>query len=189
MRMLPAEVKRHRFDVEEYHRMLEAGVLSEDDRVELIGGEIVDMTPIGRPHLSCVVALTHLLVMAAGGRYYVSVQNPIRLGPSDEPQPDISLIGTRPEPDAEGPPGSDEVLLVIEVADTSLAYDSDVKLPLYARAGIPEAWIVDLRGRKVEVYADPTSGGYRIFRVARPSEQLGSEAVEGLSLSVDEVLR
>jgi Uma2 family endonuclease len=186
--MLPAGIERHRFDVEEYHRMLEAGVLSEDDRVELIGGEIVDMTPIGGPHLSCVVALTHLLVMAAGGRYFVSVQNPIRLGPSDEPQPDVSLIRTQPEPDAEGPPGSDEVLLVIEVADTSLAYDRDVKLPVYARARIPEVWIVDLRGRKVEVYADPASGGYRVFRAAGPSEQLSSETVEGLSLSVDEVL-
>jgi Uma2 family endonuclease len=187
--MLPAGIERHRFDVEEYHRMLEAGVLSEDDRVELIGGEIVDMAPVGRPHLSCVVALTHLLVMAAGGRYYVSVQNPIRLGPSDEPQPDISLIRTQPEPDAEGPPGSDEVLLVIEVADISLVYDRDIKLPLYARAGIPEVWIVDLRQRKVEVYADPASGGYRVFRAAGPGEQLGSETVEDLSLSVDEVLR
>ena len=187
--MLPAGIERHRFDVAEYHRMLEAGVLSEDHRVELIGGEIVDMTPIGRSHLSCVVALTHLLVMAAGGRCYVSVQNAIRLGPSDEPQPDISLIRTHPELDAEGPPGSDEVLSVIEVGDTSLAYDRDVELPLYARAGISEVWIVDLRGRKVGVYAGPASGGYGVYRTAGPGEQLSSETVEGLSLSVDEVLR
>jgi Uma2 family endonuclease len=187
--MLPAGVERHRFDVEEYHRMLEAGVLSEDDRVELIGGEIVDLTPIRRPHLSCVVASTHLLAMAAGGKFFVSVQNPIRLGPSDEPQPDISLIRTQPEPDAQRPPGSDEVLLWVEVADTSLAYDRDVKLALYARAGIPEVWMVDLRGRKVEIYADPASGRYRVFCAAGPGEQLRSETVEGLSLSVDEVLR
>jgi Uma2 family endonuclease len=188
MSALPAGVERHRFDVEEYHRMLEAGVLSEDDRVELIGGEIVDMTPIGGAHLSCVVALTHLLVEAAGGRYFVSVQNPIRLGASDEPQPDISLIKSRPDPNAEAPPGREDVLLVIEVAETSLSYDRNVKLPLYARAGIPEVWIVDLKERKVEVHADPDPEGYRVSRTAGPGEQVRAETVEGLSLPVDGIL-
>lgn len=186
--MLPAEVERRRFDAEEYHKMLEVGLLSEDDRVELIGGEIVEMTPIGRSHLACVIVLTHILVGAARGRYFVSVQNPIRTGPRDEPQPDISLIKTRPDPDGEGPPRSEDVLLVIEVADTSLTYDRDVKLPLYAEAGIPEAWIVDLRGRKVDVYSDPTANGYRVSRSAGAGEQVRSETVEGLSIAVNEVL-
>lgn len=186
--MLPAEVERHRFDVEEYHRMLEVGLLSEDDRVELIGGEIIDMTPVGKRHLACVVTLTHLLVQTAGDRYFVSVQNPIRLGRREEPQPDLSLLKTRPDPDVEGPPPGDDVLLVIEVSDTSLAYDKNVKLPLYAKAGIPEVWIVDLPARKVEVYADPAFGGYRSFREAGPGGHVRSETVEGLALPVDEVL-
>ena len=183
---MPAGIERHRFDVEEYHKMLEAGVLSEDDRVELIGGEIVDMTPIGWRHVECVNRLTMLLAaFAAGKGYTVSVQNPLRLAGDAEPQPDLALIKERPRRNL---PTSEDVVLVVEVAETSLAYDRDVKLPLYARAGILEAWIVDLRGPKVEVYADPASGGYRVFRTAGPGEQLSSETVEGLSLSVDEVL-
>lgn len=185
---LPAEVERHRFDVEEYYRMLEVGVLAEDDRVELIGGEIVDMAPVGRPHLSCVVALTHLLVEAANGRYFVSVQNPIRLGSSDEPQPDLALLKVRPDPGVECPPGPLDVLLVVEVSDKSLAYDREIKLPLYARAGIPEVWIVDLLGRRIEAHAGPTGRAYQVRRLAGPGEQVRSEMVEGLSFSVDEVI-
>lgn len=183
---MPAEVKRHRFDVEEYHRMLEAGVLSEDDRVELIGGEIIEMTPIGWRHVECVNRLTMLLAaFAAGKGCVVSVQNPLRLTGDAEPQPDLALIKERPRRNL---PASEDVILVVEVAETSLVYDRDIKLPLYARAGIPEVWIVDLRERKVEIYADPASGSYRIFRAAGPSEQLSSETVEDLSVSMDEVL-
>jgi Uma2 family endonuclease len=161
--MLPAEIKRHRFTVEEYHKMGEAGLLSEDDRVELIDGEIVDMAPVGTRHLACVVALNHLFVEASGGRYFVSVQNPVALGERNEPQPDLSLLRTRPDPTAARPPGPGDVFLVVEVSDTTLAYDRDVKLPRYAQAGVPEVWIVDLEGRRVE-------------------------SVEGLSLAVDEIL-
>lgn len=185
--MLPAGIERHRFDVEEYHRMLEAGVLSEDDRVELIGGEIVDMTPIGWRHVECVNRLTMLLAaFAAGKGYAVSVQNPLRLAGDAEPQPDLAIIKERPRRNL---PTSEDVVLIVEVAETSLAYDRDVKLPLYARAGIAEVWIVDLREHRIEVYADPAPGGYRVFRAAGPGEQLSSQTVEGLSLSVDEVLR
>ncbi len=185
--MLPAEIRRHRFTVEEYHRMAESGVLHEDDRVELIGGEIVDMAPIGTWHLACVVALTHLLVEPSGGRYFVSVQNPVRLDPHHEPQPDLSLLKTRPDP-AGSPPAPGEVLLVVEVSDTTLSYDNNVKLPLYAGAGIPEAWVVDLQGRKVEVHSGPGPGGYRSVREAGPGERLLSETVESLSLPVGEIL-
>ncbi len=188
MRTLPAGIERHRFDVEEYHRMLEAGVLTEDDRVELIGGEILDMTPIGWRHVQCINRLNMLLASFASGRgYTVSVQNPVRLGPRDEPQPDISLIRDLPRTSL---PAPEDVVLVIEVAETSLAYDKNVKLPLYATARIPEVWIVDLRRRKVEVHADPgeETGDYRVFRSLGVGEQICSETVEGLALSVDEVL-
>ncbi len=187
--MLPAKVIRHRFSTEEYHKMAEAGILHEDDRVELIGGEIVDMTPIGARHLACVVALTHLLVASSAGRYFVSAQNPISLGGGDEPQPDLSLLKERPRPDAGGPPGPEDVLLVIEVSDTTLAYDRDIKLPLYARAGIPEMWVVDLRNGVVEVHTEPRTGGYAsVRRYDRGDDELRSETVPDLILPVGEIL-
>ena len=182
------EVKRHRFTAREYRAMGEAGVLGEDDRVELVGGEIVDMAPIGSRHLACVVALNHLLVEASAGRFFVSVQNPVRLGERDEPQPDLSLLRKRPRPEAPAPPGPEDVLAVIEVSDTTLSYDTGVKLPLYAGAGIPEAWIVDLAGRKVEVHHGPGPRGYRDLWTFGPGEKVSSAIVGGISLPVDVVL-
>ena len=186
--MLPAETARHRFTADEYRKMGEVGILHEDDRVELIGGEIVDMAAIGTRHLACVVSLSHLLVPLSGGKYFVSVQNPISLGPGDEPQPDVSLLKERPRPDAETPPGPENILLVVEVSDTTLAYDRNVKLPLYAEAGIPEAWIVDLRGETVTRYSGPERGFYASVREHGPGNRVASETVPGLTLSVDEVL-
>ncbi len=186
--MLREEIKTRRFTVEEYHRMGEVGILGQDDRVELLGGELVEMTPIGSRHLACVVALNHLLVEASGGRYFVSVQNPVRLGERDEPQPDLSLLKARPDPEAEAPPGPEEVVLVVEVSDTTLSYDINVKLPLYAQSGVPEAWIVDLAGRRVEIHSDPGPVGYRLRRSFAPGERISSRVMERLSIRVDEVL-
>jgi Uma2 family endonuclease len=146
--MLPAEITRYRFTVEEYHKMAEAGVFSEDDRVELIQGEVVEMTPIGWRHARCVSTLNMLLTRYADGRYVVSVQNPIAVDEHGEPQPDLALVTELPVGRL---PGPEEVLLVVEVSVTTLSYDRNVKLPLYARAGIPEAWIVDLTGEIIEV--------------------------------------
>ncbi len=182
------EIRTRRFTAQEYHRMAEAGILGEDDRVELVGGELVEMTPIGTRHLACVVALNHLLVEASKGRWFVSVQNPVRLGERDEPQPDLSLLRRRPSPGAPAPPGPGDVSAVIEVSDTTLSYDRNVKLPLYARSGVPEAWIVDLAGRKVEVHSDPGPDGYGARRSFAPGERISSRIVEDPSISVDEVL-
>jgi Uma2 family endonuclease len=186
--MLREEIRTRRFTVEEYHRMAEAGILGEDDRVELVGGELVEMTPIGTRHLACVVALTHLLVEASGRRWFVSAQNPVRLSERDEPQPDLSLLGRRPNPGAPAPPGPEDVLLVVEVSDTTLSYDRNVKLPLYAQAGIAEAWIVDLAGQKVEVHHGPGPRGYRDLWAFGPGEKVSSAVVGGLSVPVDAVL-
>jgi Uma2 family endonuclease len=184
--VLPAGVKRHRFTVREYHAMTDAGLLSEDDRVELIDGEIVDMAPIGTRHLACVVALTHLLTEESGGRYFVSVQNPIVLNGVNEPQPDLSLLKTRPDPEG-SLPGPGDILLVVEVSDTTLAYDRDVKLPRYGRAGVPETWIVDLASRRVEVHSESSTEGYRSTRVFGPGEQVRSIAVENLEVPAGEI--
>lgn len=182
------EVNRHRFTAEEYRAVADAGVLGEDDRVELVGGEIVDMAPIGSRHLACVVALNHLLVEASGGMFFVSVQNPVRLGERDEPQPDLSLLGRKPRPEASAPPGPADVLVVVEVSDTTLSYDRSVKLPLYAEAGVPEAWIVDLAGQRVEVHHGPGPGGYGDSWTFGPGERIHSAVVGGLSIPVDVVL-
>ena len=183
--MLPATVKRHRFTVREYHTMVEAGLLSEDDRVELVDGEIVEMTPIGTRHLACVVALNHLLVDAADGRYFVSVQNPIILNEDNEPQPDLSLLKTRPEPTGELP-GPQDVLLVIEVSDTTLGYDRGVKLPRYVHNGIPEVWIVDLQSQLVEIYSEPSSEGYRASRTANVGDPARAATID-LELPTEEI--
>jgi Uma2 family endonuclease len=182
------EVKRHRFTAREFRAMAEAGVLGEDDRVELVDGEIVDMAPIGSRHLSCVVALTHLLVELAQGRYFVSVQNPVRLSERDEPQPDLTLLRRRPDPAAPSPPNPEDVLAVVEVSDTTLSYDRNVKLPLYARAGISEAWVIDLKAGNVEVHSEPSPEGYGESRAFGSDERVASGTVEGLSVPVDEVL-
>lgn len=186
--MLREEIRTRRFSVGEYRRMGEVGILGEDDRVELVDGRLVEMAPIGTRHLACVVALTHLLVESSGGRWFVSAQNPVSLGERDEPQPDLSLLTRRPRPDAPAPPGPEDVLAVIEVSDTTLSYDRNVKLPLYANAGIPEAWVVDLRGRKVEVHHGPGKGGYRDLWTFGPGEKISSAVVGGISLPVDVVL-
>ncbi len=183
--MLPAEVKRHRFTVEEYHRMVEIGLLSEDDRVELIDGEIVEMAAIGWRHANCVNDLNMLLVRFAQDRYVVSVQNPITISEHGEPQPDLVLLRNQPVGRL---PGPEDVLLLIEVSDTTLSYDRNVKLPRYARAGIPEVWIFDLEGCRVEVHAVPSTEGYGLSREFGPGESARSESVEGLSAVVDEVL-
>jgi Uma2 family endonuclease len=136
VRTIPMEVKRRRFTVHDYHRMGEAGILHEDDRVELIEGELVEMTAIGTRHFSCVNRLNRLLVMHVGDDAIVSVQNPVRLNEYNEPQPDLAVI--RPRDYKESLPMPEDVLLLIEVSDSTLAYDRGVKLTLYARAGIRE---------------------------------------------------
>jgi Uma2 family endonuclease len=179
-------ISRRRFTVEDYHRMAEAGILHEDDRVELIEGEVVEMTPIGGRHASCVAELTWLLSRQIGDELRLGVQNPVRLGEHREPQPDLAVIRAR---DYRGSlPGAEDVMLLFEVADTSLSYDREVKLPLYARAGIAEVWLVDLSEEVVERHTEPSGGGYRLVRRAGREETLESAALPGLVLSVDAVL-
>ncbi|MGH3087194.1 MAG: Uma2 family endonuclease [Rubrobacteraceae bacterium] len=186
--MLPAELPRHRFSVEEYRRMGEAGLFAEDDRVELIRGEIVDMNPIGAPHAACVTNLTHTLVEKARGRFFVSVQNSFGAVDDSEPQPDFCLLRKRPSQSDEEIPSGEGLFIAIEVSDATLAYDRNVKLPLYAETGIPEAWIVDLQNKKVEVYSEPSPDGYKAMRIFAAGEEVRSTAIEGLAVPVDEVM-
>ena len=180
------EVVRRRFTVHDYHRMGEAGILHEDDRVELIEGEIVEMAAIGTRHFTCVNGLTRLLVRSVGDAAIVSVQNPVRLDEHTEPQPDLTVLRVRDY--RESLPMPEDVLLLIEVSDTTLSYDRGMKLPLYARAGIREVWIVDLPGEVIECHTDPSGDVYRSLERARRGEKIESVALPELAFRVDAML-
>jgi Uma2 family endonuclease len=168
--------------------MAEAGILHEDDRVELIGGEVVEMSPVGGRHAKCVTELTRVLVSLFGDDVRVSPQNPVRFGEDEEPQPDVAVLRAGERYRAGALPTPEDVLLLIEVADTSLAYDREVKLPLYARAEIAEVWIVDLNGGIIERYTEPSEEGYRLARRAGRGETLESAVLPALTLPVDAAL-
>jgi Uma2 family endonuclease len=151
---------RRKLSVDDFHRMGEAGILGEDDRIELIDGEMIQMAPIGALHASVVNELSEILRAALGKDAIVSVQNPVSLLPRDEPQPDITVLKRRADKYRGNLPSASDVLLLIEVADTTLRYDRDIKIPLYARHGIPEVWLVDLQNDAVLVHRQPGPGGY-----------------------------
>ena len=175
-------VPRHRLTLDEYHRLGEAGILGEDDRVELLEGQLVDMSPIGPRHALAVDALNELLVTAVAGRAGVRVQNPIVLDDTTEPQPDIVLVRRpwRGYPTAHPRPG--DIFLVIEVADTSRETDLGAKLELYARAGIPEFWIVDLTTDGVLVGRNPGGNGYGSMSRIEPAGFLEVESLPGVTI-------
>ena len=154
-------VRARRFSVSEYHQMLAAGILGEDDRVELIDGEVVQMSPIGSRHAACVDRLVALLFADLSGQVQVRVQAPIVLNDQSEPEPDVVLLRPKANAYADAHPGPDAVLLVVEVADVTLEYDQTVKLPRYATAEIPEVWIIDLQAACVDVYRNPEAGYYQ----------------------------
>jgi Uma2 family endonuclease len=174
---------RRLLTVDEYHRMGEAGILTDGDRVELIEGELVAMAPIGSEHVAATNALTRLLVLAVGERGIVSVQNPVRLTRRSEPQPDFAVL--RPRDDYRTTlPRPEDTMLAIEVANTSLDYDRTVKLALYARSGIPEVWIVNLAAEEVEVHQSPVADSYASVARAGRSDTLTIQAIPGALIPV-----
>lgn len=184
---MAVEVTRRLFTVDEYERMAQAGILHEDDRVELIEGEVVQMTAIGARHAA---AVARILALFAGlrARAVLWPQNPLRLSQRSAPQPDVVLLKPRKDFYAGGHPGPADVLLLVEVMDVSASYDRGVKLPLYARHGIPEVWLVDLEQERVEVYREPRAEGYSSATVLRRGERLASAAFPDLALAVEDLL-
>ena len=178
------EVTRRRFTVHEYHRM--AGILHEDDRIDLIDGELVEMTAIGTRHFTCVNRLTRLLVRNVDDNVIVSIQNPVRLNEYSEPQPDVALIRVRDY--RESLPTPEDVLLLIEVSDTTLGYDRGLKLSRYAKADIQEVWIVDLKGERIGHHTGPSGDLYRHVELACRSEKFRSGALSGMDVRIDDVL-
>ncbi|MFN9888998.1 MAG: Uma2 family endonuclease [Pseudanabaena sp.] len=151
----------HKFTVQQYHLMHEAGVFTEGDRYELINGEIREMSPIGIKHAVCVAKTARLLQITLGDQVFVWVQNPIILRNHSEPQPDLAILKWRDDFYASALPTPEDILLIIEVADSTIAYDRDVKMPLYAANGVPEMWLFDLNQQTIEGYSQPSASGYK----------------------------
>lgn len=185
---MTVQVKRRRFTADEYERMGEAGILHEDERVELIDGEIVEMAAIGSRHVACVNRYTRMFFEQARGRFIVSVQNPVRLSSYAEPEPDIALLRPRPDDYASALPGPVDVLLIVEVADTSFEYDQEIKLARYAEAAIPEVWLTDLRRDLVLVHRHPESGQHREVTIRHRGDVLVPETLPDIAVPVDTVL-
>ena len=182
-------VTHRRFTVDEYYRMAEVGILSEDERVELIAGEIVHMTPIGRRHMACVDRLTRDFVLALGHRAIVRVQGSLRLHDYSQPGPNLVILRPRDDFYAGADADPADALLVIEVADTSDEYyDRQVKVPLYAQAGIPEVWLVDLTAGSVTVYREPSPDGYVQAVVATGPSELSARAFPDFILRAARIL-
>jgi len=178
--------RRHRITVEDYHRMGEAGIFSEDDRVELIEGEVIDMAPIGSKHANTVDEFVQLIARQLPKKGRLRVQNPVLLNDGSEPQPDLTIVANRSYSAAH--PSPEDILLLIEVADTSLEYDRSVKIPLYGRHGIPEVWLVDLESRTVEVFREPSAEGYRALQRHGAGEHLKPLALPEIDVDLTEVL-
>jgi len=176
-----APPSRHLISVDAFHRMGETGILRPAERVELIDGEIIDMSPIGAMHAAIVDLLARHFGRRAGESIFIRCQNPLRLDDVSEPEPDIAILRPRADFYTTGHPGPADVLLVVEVADTSLAYDLGVKVPLYARHGIPEVWVIDATTRRTRVFREPVGSG-------GAGQSAGSGYAHEASLEADELL-
>ena len=163
-------LSRHKLNLSDFQRMTEAGIFTPEQRIELLDGELFDMPPIGPLHSGKTNRLTLLLVQAIGGKAIVSVQNPIILGEHSQPQPDLTVLRPRPDFYETHPPGAQDILLLVEIADPTADTDRAYKIPLYARHGIPEVWLVDVKRKQVEFYRQPEQGRYRQVHLARPDE-------------------
>ncbi len=180
-------VSRRLFSVDDYYQMAAVGILRPDERVELIEGEIIEMAPIGSPHAAGVDRGNRVFSRAVGERAIVRVQNPIRLSLRSEPEPDLALVRPRPDFYATGHPGPDDVLLLVEVSDTTLIYDLRVKAPMYAAAGILELWVVDLPNMRLHVFRDPSGGRYRDASVRERGEVIAPRALPDLEVLVSAI--
>ena len=180
--------QRRRFTVAEYYAMAEAGILTEKDRVELLDGEIVVTAPIGNRHAFCVDWLNRFWILALAERAIVRIQNPVRLNDSSEPEPDITLLVWKDDFYVSGHPGPQDVLLLIEVADSTVDFDRNQKLQLYARAGITEVWIVNLQDRRVETYSEPEGDQYGSIRHYSPGESVSPVSFPDIALEVERIV-
>ncbi len=181
-------VTTRKFTVDEYHTMIQSGILQEDDRVELLAGEIVEMSPISSRHAACVNNLAELFIPSLSTRVRISIQNPLVLNALSEPQPDLMILKYRKDAYRNELPRPADVFLLIEVGETSAEKDRQVKLPLYAQAGIREVWLVDLVNEVVERYLEPMGNAYQRFEKYVAGQEISPQAFPDFRLAVKDIL-
>ena len=180
--------RRRRFTVDEYYKLAEVGILAPDERVELLAGEIILMAPIGIKHAYGVTQFSEEFSVRLGRRVTVRVQNPIRLSEGEEPEPDVAILHRTDDGYASRHPEPEDIILLIEIADSSVGFDRRHKLPMYALHGIPEVWLGDINARRVEVYDQPMAAGYGRVRVFDAGELLSLAAFPDLEIPVGDVM-
>lgn len=185
---MSVKLQRRRFTVKEYYQMAEVGIIKADERVELIAGEIVKMAPIGIPHAGCVRRLNGIFNKLLSGKAIVDTQNPIDLNDDSEPEPDLILLRWRDDYYAEKHPQPEDILLLVEVADSTVKYHREVKIPLYAENGIDEVWLIDINQQLVEVYREGVGNSYQHKQQFFRGDSLSLQSFDDVSLTVDEIL-
>ncbi len=183
-----AQLPKRRFTVQQYHQMSAANILTADDHVELIDGEIIEMAPIGSRHAACVDRLNRLLNRFLGEQALIRVQNPLSLGERSEPQPDIAIVQLRADYYEMGHPQSQDMLLLVEVADTTLEFDRSIKTSLYASVGIPEVWLVDLNGLAIEIYREPSADSYKSTQRFQRNQTISAQAFPDINFDLVQIL-
>src|SRR5262245_28125691 len=184
---MKTEVTKKLFTVDEYYRMAEVGILTQDDRVELIDGEIVEMSPIGNRHHACVNRANTFFNEAFGRRAVVGNQSPLRLSKYTEPVPDVTVLKPVPDFYASRECRPDDVLFLVEVSDTTLKYDKNIKLPRYAAAGVVEVWIEDLTNNLLLVFRNPAGKAFQTSLVLHPGDSISPLAFPEVTLKVDDL--
>lgn len=180
---------RHQFTVSDYHRMIESGIFKENDRVELLDGEIYQMSPFGPMHIKLTNRLTKILVQQVGDDAIVSVQNTVQLNDWSEPQPDIAIVHPRVDSYDGELIQANDVYLLIEIADSSLHYDREEKLPRYASAAIPEVWIIDVKQHMIEQYTQPLEHQYTLLHRWLKGQTLTATTFPQIQITIDELFR
>jgi len=175
--------ERHHLSIDDYHKMAEVGILAPDVNVELIEGEIIDMAPIGSQHAGMVAYLIDLLTHQLAKKAIINVQNPIILGTQSEPQPDLLILKPRKDFYRQAHPKPDDVFLLIEISDTTLQYDREIKIPLYATYNIPEIWLVNIKEQRLEIYRTPQPGS-KLYQDIKLLDR-GTASPLALEMSVD----
>jgi len=178
---------KYRFTVKDFHKLAETGILQETNKIELITGELINMSPIGSAHAGTVDKIVALLVRKINDKAIVRCQNPIILDDYSEPEPDIALVKFSKNFYTDNHPLPQDVLLVIEIADTSIRYDREIKIPLYAKADIPEVWLIDLNQKQLEIYTQPYEQSYRTIHLPHLTEKITAQLLPEVELSVSEL--
>ena len=181
--------RRHRVTVREYYRMAELGLLAPDARVELVAGEVIDMTPTGPQHGGNTNFLDYALKQAVGGGALVRAQLPVRLDEHNEPEPDLAVVKPRVDFYKDAHPVVADVMLLVEVSDSTLRYDREVKIPLYATHGVPEVWIVDLKAESMHIFRSAGAGGYLDVSSTRAPAAMTIAALPGVTVDLSELFR